>query len=68
MPDTTLSDEDVSALTTCTDTFNKTAMAADGKVQDVEKKIMKKYISKKNVGPTLNTPAMALPPVPAGPR
>jgi len=29
MPNTTLSDEDVSALATCTDTFNKTAMAAD---------------------------------------
>ena len=68
MPNTTLSDEDVSALATCTDTFNKTAMAADGKVQDVGKKIMKKYISKKIVGPTLNTPAMARPPVPAGPR
>merc|ERR1712241_502569 len=29
MPNTTLSDEDVTALATCTDTFNKTAMAAD---------------------------------------
>merc|ERR1712183_707208 len=29
MPTTTLSDEDVSTFTTCTDTFNKTALAAD---------------------------------------
>jgi len=29
MPNTTLSDEDITTFATCTDTFNKTAMAAD---------------------------------------
>ena len=67
MPTTTLSDEDVSTFTTCTDTFNKTALAADGEDEGWKVRILKTFYFDKIVGQTLNMPA-ALPPVPAGPR
>ena len=69
MPSTTLSDEDLSTFNTCTDTFNKTAIAADGETEGWKVKILKTfYFDLKIVGPTINMPATALPPVPAGPR
>ena len=68
MPTTTLSDEDVSTFTTCTDTFNKTALAADGEAEGWKVIILKTFYYDQIVGQTLNMPATALPPVPAGPR
>ena len=69
MPNTTLSDEDTSAFATCADTFNKTAVAADGEYGGRLKSRFSIYVYySKIVGQTLNIPATALPPVPAGLR
>ena len=68
MPNDTLSDEDITTFATCTDTFNKTAMAADGEAEGWKVEMIKTFYFPKIVGPTPNIPATALPPVPAGPR